>query len=196
MDANGLTPRKNINNWEWTTVGVLLVIVGILSLWAPAVTSLSLAFFVGILLFVTGIIQLVHAFTAINHSGAVSRFVLALLAILAGFLAVRYPLTGMMGLTLMIICYLLVGGIYQMILSRELRGHEVVRHHSSNWMMVSAILSFVLGIYMMMLFPLDSLLIPAIFFGIDLIIMGTTVVTWAITHKNLAGGKAGMRGVA
>src|SRR4051812_37735825 len=88
-------------------LGMLLIVFGVIALAAPVVTSLTLSVLLGVVLVASGIAQLIHGVRVPKEPGKVSRFLLAVVSIVAGGLTLRNPVAGAMGVTMAIAFYLL-----------------------------------------------------------------------------------------
>lgn len=154
------------------TFGVLLTVLGILALLAPVATSLGVSLALGVALFVAGIIEFVHAWQSRHiKEGRWSRPFLALLSLVAGALVLRSPVAGAIAITLMISFYLFAAGAAQWSTAFELKPRQ-----GWGWMLASSIVSFALALYLFVTFPATSLVIPGVFFGVDLLFYGASLI--------------------
>lgn len=165
--------------WEWAIgLGVLMMIFGIIGIAAPFATSVTLAWMIGILLLAAGVTQLVHAIRFAKEPGRVGNFLYAIITLVAGILVFRNPVAGTVGITAVIAFYLIVGGISKIMLSAEYPLHRGA-------MLVSAILSIVLGAILLVTFPTTSLFVPGLFFGIDLLFFGGSTIGFALELRKI-----------
>lgn len=152
--------------------GILLSVLGLMALFAPMATSVGVAVALGVILLVAGVVQLVHAWQGRHlKTGRWSRPILALLSLAAGAIILRSPFGGVIAITLMITFYLFAtaGAQFAMALeTKPLKGW--------GWLVASSIVSFVLGVYLFATFPTTSLVIPGIFFGVDLLFYGSSLI--------------------
>lgn len=167
-------------HWGWMFAsGVLYLLLGIFALNMPIASTLGLTFAIGGVLVVSGAIQLVQAFRLRNHSAAALRFLQSFVSLLVGGLMLRYPGGGMLGIALALSFYFFLSAAFQFTVYSGLRPMR-----GSGWGLVSAILTFALGIYMVFTFPASALWVPGLLLGIDLIFAGVGLMSlsWAI-HK-------------
>jgi uncharacterized membrane protein HdeD (DUF308 family) len=104
------------NRWKWFVgFGVVLVILGAIALWNVVDATLVTTIFIGWLLVLGGIVQIIGAFATSGSMGA--RVLLGLVGILyaiVGFNIVADPLRGAVALTIVIAIVLIVEGIIRL----------------------------------------------------------------------------------
>ena len=160
-------------SWEWpVTIGLVLVILGILAIIIPFAATVGVSLLMGFILLVSGTAQLIHAIRYVRDHGRVSRFLLSAIAIVAGVVTIRNPIAGAMGITLALAFYLLMGS-----LARGTLAFELGRFQGKGWMIFSTAISFLLGVYLLATFPVSSVIIPGVFLGVDLVFYGTSLIS-------------------
>jgi uncharacterized membrane protein HdeD (DUF308 family) len=104
------------NRWKWFVgFGVVLVILGAIALWNVVDATLITTIFIGWLLVLGGIVQIIGAFATSGSMGA--RVLMGLVGILyaiVGFNIVADPLQGAVALTIVIAIVLIVEGIIRL----------------------------------------------------------------------------------
>lgn len=104
------------NRWKWFVgFGVVLVILGAIALWNVVDATLVTTIFIGWLLVLGGIVQIIGAFATSGSMGA--RVLIGLVGILyaiVGFNIVADPLQGAVALTIVIAIVLIVEGIIRL----------------------------------------------------------------------------------
>ena len=112
------------------TIGVILLIVGILSIASPLMAGLSIAISIGILLILGGIGQLFFAFKAGSAGKGVLTFVLAVLTVLIGIVMISQPDTALATLTIFLAAYFIVEGIFEIIWAFQIKPiKDIVQRH-------------------------------------------------------------------
>lgn len=166
---------------EWLIgLGALLVILGIVALVAPVATSIGLAWLMGALFLASGLAQAVHAIRTIHNPGKFTRFLLSALAIVAGIVTMRNPAAGMLAITMVLGFYLLASSVAKWFLATDLAPFQ-----GRIWMMVSSGISFLLGILLIISSPATSLIVPGVFFGVDLIFYGAGLIGLSFTMQRV-----------
>ena len=84
VDVTTAAPEVKRSAGWLITMGVLLVIVGILAIGSPLISGVSVAILVGSLLLVGGLLQMVHAFRARTWGTGLLVFVAGLLTSICG----------------------------------------------------------------------------------------------------------------
>lgn len=164
---------------EWLiAIGALLMLLGVVAIAAPIGSSVTLAWLMGALFLATGIAQFVSACWLIRESGRISRFLLSALAIVAGVISMRNPVAGAMGVTLALAFYLIASSVGKFLMAFEIKP-------AKGWglLLVSSAVSLILGVILIAAFPTDSLMVPGLFFGIDLIFFGASLVSFAFVLR-------------
>jgi uncharacterized membrane protein HdeD (DUF308 family) len=103
-----------------------------------------------------------------------------LVSIIGGFIMVRYPVIGIMGIGLTIIFYLFMSAASQMTLgfaTRHIRG--------SGMLLLSSVVSLFLGIFLIAQLPFSALWIPGVFLAVDLIIGGLSLIVLSLKFRSM-----------
>jgi uncharacterized membrane protein HdeD (DUF308 family) len=166
-------------DWGWfLAAGIVSCILGIFAWRAPVVASAGLATALGIVLLVSGGAQLVQAIRFSQYGGTAWRVFQSLISIVGGFIMVRYPVIGIMGVGLTIIFYLFMSAASQLTLglaTRHVRGSGIL--------LISSAISFLLGILLVAQLPFSALWIPGIFLAVDLIVGGASMIALAYKFR-------------
>ena len=152
-------------------IGVVLLIVGILALASPFVAGLSVAIIVGALLLVGGIAQLVFAFQAGSFGKGLLAFLLGALTVAAGAIVIARPGVGLATLTLFLVAYFIIEGIFEAIWAFQIKPVS-----GWGWSLFSGIVSLLLGIMIWAQFPLSGAWAVGVLVGIKLIFSGWTLI--------------------
>jgi uncharacterized membrane protein HdeD (DUF308 family) len=144
------------------------------------VASAGLASVLGVILLISGGAQLVETFRFSHYGGTAWRVFQALISIVGGFIMLRYPVIGIMGVGLTIIFYLFMSAASQMALGLA------TRHVSGSGMLfISSVISFLLGILLVAQLPFSALWIPGVFLAVDLIIGGASLIVLSFKIRSL-----------
>ena len=100
--------------WLWLmVVGIALIILGMITLGSPVIGTAAVVWTVGIMLIVSGILQTVAAFWTREWSGFFVVLLLGILYFVAGLFTLRKPDQAATSLTLLIGSFMLIGGIFK-----------------------------------------------------------------------------------
>jgi uncharacterized membrane protein HdeD (DUF308 family) len=166
--------------WGWLLLlGIVQVICGALALTIPVAASLAAAVVAGALLLVSGIFQSIHAFSIRPWRGAALPIIGGILYIIAGILLLAFPVSGALTLTLVVAALLIADGVARIILANSVRPMV-----GSGWMLVAGIASVVVGVLLLIGWPLTGLLALGILLGINLLITGMTNAALGIAFRS------------
>ena len=161
-------------------IGIFLVLLGLLAVGLPVVTTLSIAWLLGVGFIASGLAQLFHVFSREGARGRLSHFLLSALSMIAGIVVLRNPLVGAMAITLFVAFYFLASAV-----GRWLLLYEWGSFKGRGWLVFSSLISFVLGAYLIVNFPVYSLFIPGLFFGVDIVFYGFSLIAFGFTQKRI-----------
>jgi uncharacterized membrane protein HdeD (DUF308 family) len=157
--------------WGWVLgIGVLLLIMGFVALGTEIAATVASVWFVGVAMAVAGIGEIVHALRMKSWGRSILWLILGVLYTLAGIFFIMQPLQGAVVLTLLLGASLVASGIVRIILAFQMK-------QGTPWVMVvlSGLITAVLGVVILIQWPLSSLWVLGLFLAIDLIFAG---VSW------------------
>ena len=152
-------------------LGIFLVILGALSIWAPQVSGKTLAVIIGVLMIAGGIGRALFSWVAPSWGSAFLRGAVGVLTVIAGVYVLMQPEVGSRALAIVLMIYLLVDGITSLIAA--LRIPPVV---SGGWMIVGSLASIAVGVLMWMQWPASGELAVGLLIGIKLILDGAALI--------------------
>jgi uncharacterized membrane protein HdeD (DUF308 family) len=159
------------------TEGIVLVVLGVLALLAPAIASVAATVFFGWLLLLSGIMGLVTTFRARQAPGFWWSLVSAVIGIVAGVLLIGWPLLGTLSLTAVLIAFLFAEGLVSIMYALEHRGALSGRW---GWMLASGIIDIGLGVLLLIGLPGTALWALGLLLGINLIFGGSALIFMAL----------------
>ena len=162
--------------------GVVMIILGVLAVAAPAVATLAVDIYIGWLFLISGIIGLIAMFSAKNIPAFLWSLLTAALSAAAGVLLIWKPVEGALSLTLVLTAFFIVEGIFQSVTSVAYR--EVMRG-SWGWMLVSGIADLALAAIIILGWPMTAVWALGLLVGINLITSGWAIVMAALAGRNL-----------
>lgn len=161
--------------------GIVMIALGAAAVLMPFFSSLVVEVLVGWLLTISGGVAVVGAFSLRGTGLFAWELIAGLIALSGGLLMLVYPLQGLVALTVLVAVILVLTGASQMVFAfwvRPIAGW--------GWGLASAIVSIVLGIYILAALPVASAVILGLLVGIDFISTGTALVLIARSaHQNL-----------
>lgn len=150
-----------------TFVGIAMLALGLFSLAAPAVAGASVSIMVGILLTIAGIGQCFLAFRTGAFGRALFILLIGLLMAVAGINMIAQPLAGMVSLTIILIAYLVITGLFELALAWQVRP-------AGGWglLMINGAITVLLGVLLWQQFPLSGVWALGILLGVKLMMGG------------------------
>lgn len=163
--------------------GVVMIILGVLAVAAPAIATFAVDIFVGWLFLFSGIVGLVAIFSARNIPAFLWGLVTAALSAAVGIMLIWKPVAGALSLTFILTAFFIVEGIFQLVTSIAYR--EVMRG-SWGWMLVSGIADLVLAALIILGWPTSAVWALGLLVGINLITSGWAIVAAALAGRSVA----------
>jgi uncharacterized membrane protein HdeD (DUF308 family) len=173
-----VTPEM-IHHWGWfLAFGIVLLALGIAAIVRSVTATVASMVVFGWLLIFGGIFQFVAAFMVGKWGGFFLHLLIAILFAIVGIMMVARPVISAETWTLVIAVFFLVGGLYQLIASfwTHLAGW--------GWQALSGVVATVLGVLLLVGWPVSGLWAIGLFVGIDLVFFGWAWMMLAIgLHK-------------
>jgi uncharacterized membrane protein HdeD (DUF308 family) len=167
-------------NWLWFVVlGCVLVALGIIALGSVMIASLAAAVAIGILLLLAGVGEVIGAFWCRGWSGFFLELLSGVLSIVVGLLFLRAPLNALAALTLLIACFLMVGGIFKIVAALS------YRFAAWGWSLASGIIDVILGVMIWQEWPASALWVIGLFVGINLLFRGINWIALGLALRAL-----------
>lgn len=169
------------HHWAWILVtGIIYIALGTFAFTMPIASTFGITMAIGVIAIIAGVVHLVQAIRLRKEVGTGTRFLQSFLSVIVGGLMLRWPEGGMFGLALLLSFYFFVSAATQWILFSAVKpiGGYV-------WGLLSSILTFCLGAFIIFTFPLSALWVPGALFGIDLFFAGAAMIGLALSVRHL-----------
>ncbi len=174
----GVTPEM-IHNWGWfLAFGVVLLLLGSAAIIRSVKATVASMVFFGWMLVFASIIEFVNAFMVGKWAGFFLHMLIAILFGAAGMLMVMRPVISAEAATLLMSLFFLVAGLSQLIASlwTHLPGW--------GWQALNGTLAAVMGVLVLIQWPISGFWVIGLFVGIDLIFYGSAWIALALNlHK-------------
>jgi uncharacterized membrane protein HdeD (DUF308 family) len=165
-------------HWRmFTFQGVIMIILGVLAVAAPAWATIAVDIYIGWLLVVSGVIGLVAMFSARSVPGFLWTFVTAVLSVVVGGLLLWKPAEGVLSLTVVLTAFFIAEGIFQATAALIYRDGMP---RSWGWMLVSGLADLALAAIIIMGWPGSVTWVLGLLVGINLLTSGWAVVMVAL----------------
>ncbi len=176
--GHGLSALRG--NWLWfVLLGIALVVLGTVALGAVVIASLAVALVIGMLLVVGGVGETLGAFWCRGWSGFFLHLLSGVLSIIVGVMFLRAPVDALAALTLLVACFLMVGGVFKIIATLSFR------FAAWGWPLVSGIIDLVLGVMIWHEWPASALGVIGLFVGISMIFRGFNWIALGVALRSL-----------
>lgn len=179
-EVTNLPLERYKKHWVWySLLGILLVILGTVGASYSVYVTTFAMLWIGALLIVAAVFEFIYAFSARGWSGVFIHLLLSLLTLLIGIFIIVYPLKASVIFTFFIALYLIVAGILRMIFAIKLR-------HLKVWgiFFVAGLISLILGILILMHWPVSGLWVFGLFICVEVILMGITMIFTALIARD------------
>ena len=159
-------PLRAKSGWI-IALGVVYLIAGFIALGSVAMATVASVLVVGVMMIIAGVAEVFSAFQIKTWGKFLLWALLGVLYIVAGFVTFENPLLAAVLLTLILGASLVVSGIMRIVLAFSMK-----RETPWVWVAVSGVITLLLGLLILMRWPVSSLYILGLFLGIDLIMAG------------------------
>jgi uncharacterized membrane protein HdeD (DUF308 family) len=161
--------------------GVVMVILGILAVAAPAYASVAVDIYVGWLFLLSGLVGIVAMFYAGNVSSFLWTLVTALLSIAVGVMLLWKPAEGTVSLTMVLTAFLILEGVFQSVASFSYRD---LIPSSWGWMLASGLSDLLLAGIIIWAWPDSAAWTLGLIVGVNLITSGAAVAMMAVAGRD------------
>lgn len=166
-------------NWGWLLgLGILFIILGCVGMGMLVSLTLVSVLFLGVLISIAGIFQLIDVFKSKYWKGAIWHALVALLYLFAGASIFYDPVLASTVITALIAWILITIGIVRIIMALSLK-----HARGWGWWFLAGILAIILGCLILMQWPWSSLWVIGLFIAIELMFNGWTYVFVALAVK-------------
>jgi len=162
------TPLRD--KWGWMVAfGVLLALAGFIALGSVVATTFASVIVVGFAMIVSGVVEMVYAIVVRSWKKFFLWSVIGLLYVLAGFSVVKNPLFAAGFLTLLVGAGLFASGLVRIFLAFQLP-----RNAPWGFVAFSGAVTLLLGLVILIQWPISSFWVIGAFLGVDLIFAGAS----------------------
>lgn len=165
-------------HWGWFLfLGIALIALGLLAIATSTMVTLVSIIFLGSLLLISGILQFIYAFWIRKWGGFFLSLLAGVLYAVTGIILISNPVAGALSLTLFLAAFYIVGGIFRAISA------SMVRFEHWGWALLSGVVKFALGLFILVGWPETGFWVFGLFIGIDLLFFGWFWVLLSLTAR-------------
>ncbi|MEG6509838.1 HdeD family acid-resistance protein [Methyloligella sp. 2.7D] len=155
-------------NRTWFFIfGILLLILGVLAIAFPFITTIAAKIFLGWLFLIGGIVQIFHAFSSRGWSEFFLNLLMGILYLIAGAWLAFLPLSGIITLTIFLAVMFIVQGVIEIAM-----GFRMQPKSGWGWMLFAGIVAAAVGILILAGLPSSATWAIGLLVGVNLIMTG------------------------
>jgi uncharacterized membrane protein HdeD (DUF308 family) len=156
--------------WGWIVgLGVVYVVAGVVALGSVVSATVATVLVVGVMMVISGVAEVINAFQIKTWGRFLFWLALGILYIVAGFVAFENPLLTAASFTLILGAALVASGIVRIFL-----GFNMPHGSPWIWVVMSGLITLLLGLIILAHWPVSSLWTLGIFLGLDLVFAGAS----------------------
>ena len=163
--------------------GIVLVLLGAIAIVVPPLATLTYTILIGWVLLISGAVGLVTTFWMRHAPGFWWSLLSAVIAIVAGFLLLGWPLTGALSLTLVLTTFFIVEGIASIMYAIEHRNQLSGRW---GWMLLSGVVDLILAAIIIAGLPGTAAWAIGLLVGINMLFGGVAMIGMALAARHPA----------
>jgi uncharacterized membrane protein HdeD (DUF308 family) len=164
--GSDMAPLRAKSGWI-IALGVVYLLAGFAALGSVVMATVASVLVVGAMMIVAGVAEVFGAFQIKSWGKFLLWVLLGVLYIVAGFVTFENPLLAAVLLTLILGASLVASGIMRIILAFSMK-----RETPWIWVVLSGVITLLLGLLILGRWPVSSLYILGLFLSIDLITAG------------------------
>jgi uncharacterized membrane protein HdeD (DUF308 family) len=163
--------------------GIVLVLLGIAAILVPPIATLAFELVIGWLFLISGVVGLITTFYMRNAPGFWWSLLSAVVGIAAGLVLLRWPLSGTLSLTFVLIAFFVIEGILTIMYAIDHRNQLSSRW---GWMLASGVVDLILAGIIFAGLPESATWALGLLIGINLVFGGTAMIGMAMAARHPA----------
>lgn len=169
-------------HWQTFLIeGIILVVLGAAAIVLPMIATLAFTLTIGWLFLIAGGVGLVTTFYMRAAPGFWWALVSAVISLAAGIVLLRWPISGTLSLTLVLIAFFAVEGIVTIFYAIE---HKTQLSGRWAWMLFSGIVDLILAGIIFAGLPESATWALGLLVGINMLFGGTAMIGMALAARN------------
>jgi uncharacterized membrane protein HdeD (DUF308 family) len=177
--THGAIDEKKINTWL-LGLGWVLAVLGLTCLFASFTATMATVIFFGAVLLIAGIVQLAHTLMA-RSEDFLFRMISGGLYCLVGVLMVVDPVSGAIGLTLLLGLFFLASGAIRLVVAFSAQRLGL----SAGWHFLGAALTLLLAVVILSGWPASGNWLIGLLLGVELLFTGLTLIFFTSSAPRL-----------
>ncbi len=178
-----MRPLARRGGWLFTAEGAALILLGIAAITIPTIATLAFELVFGWILLLSGIIGAVTTLSIRRSAGFNWSLASAILAVTAGAVLLRWPLSGALSLTVILMLFFVLEGIATIMFALAHRRELSARWE---WMFASGAIDLILAALILTGLPGTASWAIGLLLGINMIFGGFALIAMASQGRGLA----------
>ena len=162
-------------------LAILMIIVGVLAMLEPGIYGLFITYVVGWAAIFNGVVQIIYGVRTHGGWHVLLEVILGIIYIIAGIYLLMHPGAGLLALTIVIASFLLVYGIFALVLAFRIKPRR-----GWGWVLFDAIITILLGLLIWAHWPWNSGWVVGTLFGISIFVSGITRLMVSLALRSTA----------
>ncbi len=151
--------------------GIIMILLGAAAITVPLAASIAVEVIFGWIIALSGVVKIVHSFRALSTGRCALRLIGGILYLIVGIMFLKYPLSGVLTITLLLAILFALEGAIKIVVSLQLKPV-----FSWKWLLASGIAAIVLAVILSSGFPGEAAWMLGILIGVNLLFSGMTMV--------------------
>lgn len=174
--SDGAAELKKASGWV-VVLGVATIVLGCLVMGSPFVAGGAIAVYVGVMLLLGGVFEVLAAITGTSVRSRGLTFFHGLLTVVCGVFLVTKPLQALITLTLLLAIYFIMDGIGRIVLALQAKPLQ-----GWGFVLFGGVLTLLLGLMIWRQWPLSGIWAIGLLVGVRMVVAG-----WAMVALGAAG---------
>ena len=171
------------HHWQlFLTQGVIMTVLGVLAVIWPQISTVAVDIYVGWLFLLSGVVGLATMFLAQDVQAFLWLLLTAALSLFVGIVLLWHPVEGAVSLTLVLIAFFIVEGIFQIAASISYRD---VFPDSWGWLLASGIADLILAALIIKGWPSTAGWALGLIVGVNLVTSGAAIIMVALAGRSV-----------
>ena len=168
-------------------LGVIMVLLGLAAFGTSMMAGTSGVSYLGALFAIGGAVQIIFSLLKSFRSHMFLGLFVGIMYFLVGLIMLGNPTLAIMAISLFLSLFFMINGLYKIVMP------AIDRYHNWGWVFFNGIISFLFGLALWVMAPIDLMLISA-YAGIELILWGISyfVSPFAMEEMMHQGSEGGM----
>ena len=152
---------------KWSTaLAIGLILIGLLAIVVPLAAGFAVALLIGALSVTAGVVHLVFSWSEVRAGAAIWQILIGFAYVVSGLYLFLHPHIGVIAVTFLFALFLAITGAIEV--------DSYLRSRRKPWFLLNGILSILLAVLILFLWPAHSWFTLGTFVGISILLSGIT----------------------